>query len=98
MTCIVNLTITIDPAKRTEFLTEFSAVLPVTRAYSGCHGLYLCENDDSGQIEAVSIWESRAHYETYLQWRTDSGVLATFAEKYFTADPTWRFMPELMTF
>jgi len=98
MTCIVNLTISVKSELRAEFLSEFSSLLPVTRAYKGCHWLYLSENADSDTVEAVSKWDSREVYETYLGWREDSGDLGRLASKYFSADPVWKFMPVLMDF
>jgi hypothetical protein len=49
-------------------------------------------------IEAVSKWDSRSAYETYLAWRQESGFLESLADKYFNGDPSWRYMPILMDF
>ena len=98
MTCIVNLSVSVRPELRAEFLHEMSLILPGTKAFAGCHFAYLSENDDSDVIEAVTIWDSRAAYETYLAWRQESGFLGSLAEKYFTDEPSWKFMPVLMDF
>ena len=56
-------------------------ILPDTRAYDGCEGLTIQRNlDDSANIVLVEHWESRAHYEKYLKWRDETGVLAKIGE------------------
>ena len=68
-------------------------VLPDTRNYSGCSALYMTENIDiPNQVEFVSIWDSKEHYDTYLNWRDETGLLAEMAEKYLEADPVFRFL------
>ncbi len=37
--------------------------------------------DDPTDFVIVEQWDTRQHYETYLQWRTDTGVLGNIAEK-----------------
>lgn len=59
----------------------FKEILPDTRAYDGCMGVDVYRNDDDADvIMLVEQWESRAHYERYLAWRTESGMLAQFGE------------------
>ena len=42
--------------------------------------------------------ESREKYDAYLTFREESGELGEFEEKYYTADPQWKYMPMLMDF
>lgn len=98
MSCIVNLTVSINNELRAEFLHDLSVILSATKAYSGCEWLYLSENADNDKIEALSKWESREAYETYLAWRQESGFLGGLAEKYFTDEPVWKYMPVIMDF
>ena len=65
MALIVNITWFVKPEKRTQFVAELSGKLPVTRAYDGCHWLYLANNADSetDRVEAVSMWDSREKYD-----------------------------------
>ena len=98
MACIVNLTVSVKPELRAEFLHELSLILPGTKSYSGCHWVYLCENSDSDKIEAITKWDSREAYDTYLAWRQESGFLGGLGEKYFNGEPSWKFMPVLMDF
>jgi quinol monooxygenase YgiN len=50
--------------------------LPDTRGYDGCLGIRgLSNQDDSNNIVLIEEWESRGHYDRYLQWRTDTGFI-----------------------
>ena len=100
MALIVNITWSINPEKRAQFLAKLSVKLPVTRAYDGCYWLYLADNVEKGDgiVEAVSMWESREKYDSYLDFREESGELANFDSSYYTANPTWKFMPVLIDF
>ncbi|MDA0821642.1 MAG: antibiotic biosynthesis monooxygenase [Proteobacteria bacterium] len=61
----------IDVGKQT-----FKAILPDTRAYDGCAGVDVIENqDEAGNLVLVESWESRAKYEKYLGWRAETGAL-----------------------
>ena len=91
---LANLQLAVKPdqldAMKTRFINE---VLPDTRNYSGCSALYMTENIDiQNQVEFVSIWDSKEHYDTYLNWRDETGLLAEMAEKYLEADPVFRFL------
>ena len=44
------------------------------------------------------MWDSREKYDAYLAFREESGELSEFAEKYYTADPQWKYMTVLMDF
>lgn len=51
-------------------------ILPDTRAYEGCEGITVQRNlDESSQIVLIEHWESRPHYDKYLAWRQETGVL-----------------------
>lgn len=53
--------------------------LPETRAYDGCQSLTAYLNEDDGRtLVIVEYWDSRQHYEKYLAWRTETGVLDEF--------------------
>ena len=100
MALIVNITWHIKPETRAKFLADLSVLLPVTKAFDGCYWIYLAENADAGDgiVEAVSMWESREKYDTYLNFREASGQLSAFEENYYSADPVWKYMPVMMNF
>lgn len=57
-----------------------ASAFPDTRAYEGCRGITAYTSTDDGQsIVFVEFWESKAHYERYLAWRTETGVMAQLA-------------------
>jgi quinol monooxygenase YgiN len=52
-------------------------VLPGSRTYEGCRGMDAYFNtEDGNKMVLVEHWDSRAHHEKYLRWRTETGVMA----------------------
>ncbi len=98
MGIIVNLQLSVKQELRADFLSEFGQIVAVTRAIDACNWLYIVTNDETGQIEAVSHWNSKEDYDSYLQWRQETSFLGPMFEKYFSADPVWRFLPVFMKF
>ena len=50
--------------------------LPATRSYEGCEGLTVHRNvDDTANVVVIERRETRPHYEKYLAWREETGVL-----------------------
>lgn len=57
-----------------------AAAFPDTRAYEGCRGITAYASSDDGRTFVfVEFWESKTHYERYLAWRTETGVMAQLA-------------------
>jgi quinol monooxygenase YgiN len=76
MSVVVLLELQVKPEAVNEVKANFKKLLPETRAYAGCLGLDVYGNmDDSGNIVLYERWESRDHYQKYLAWRTETGVL-----------------------
>lgn len=51
-------------------------IFPETREYDGCRAIDVYFNtEDEDSIVLVEHWDSRAHHEKYLHWRTESGVM-----------------------
>ena len=88
----VNLQLKIKKGLEFEFIDELNILLKETRSYEGCHAVYFIQNqDDTSNLEFCSKWDSKEHYEKYLQWRIDSGVMGEVANKYLDGEPIWRF-------
>jgi quinol monooxygenase YgiN len=52
-------------------------IFPVTRQYDGCRGITAYVGADDGRtIVFVEYWATKGHYERYLAWRTETGVIA----------------------
>jgi quinol monooxygenase YgiN len=51
-------------------------LLPETRAYDGCRGMDVYFNTkNDGTMVVVEHWDSPAHHQKYLGWRTETGVM-----------------------
>ena len=91
MACQVLLEATIKDGYHDRLRARFVELLPDTRSYDGCIYLYIVKDqDDPSKIIIVELWESRAHYEKYLAWRTESGVMDELAT--MLDEPSWRFL------
>lgn len=83
----VHLDLAVDPARIDEFLAFLEPLLPDTRAYAGFRSIdVLVDVDNPGHVVFQEAWESRAHHEKYLAWRTESGALAKLGE-YLNSPP-----------
>ena len=67
------------PGKLDELLATLKAVLPDTRAYDGCRGLDSWLDQERSTIVLTEQWDSFDHYDRYLAWRAETGVLAAAA-------------------
>src|SRR4051794_16984629 len=55
--------------------------LPETRAYEGAERIEAyVDQDNPDRIVVWEKWTDRVHQETYLNWRIETGVLASFLE------------------
>ncbi len=91
MSCTVLLEIQLKPDVIDIAKGAFKELLPDTRAYDGCLGLDVVENQDSpGNLVLIEIWETRAKYEAYLGWRKETGALDQMAEM-CVSEPSIRF-------
>jgi quinol monooxygenase YgiN len=56
-------------------------ILGDTRSYDGCKGITVERNtEDAASIVLIERWESRDHYDKYLGWRQETGVLGQIVE------------------
>ena len=67
------------PGKLDELLATLKAVLPETRDYDGCRGLDSWLDQERSTIVLTEQWDSFDHYDRYLAWRSETGVLAAAA-------------------
>ena len=53
-----------------------------TRAYDGCIDIFVYENqDESANFVLIENWESKAQYDRYLAWRTETGFVEQVISK-----------------
>ena len=88
----VNLQLKVKNGLESEFIEELNIILKETRSYEGCHAVYFIQNqDDPSNLEFFRKWDPKQHYDNYLQWRIDSGVMEEVANKYLDGEPLWRY-------
>jgi quinol monooxygenase YgiN len=76
MAVTVLLELKVKPESVDTLKKLFKEILPDTRAYEGCRELKIYGNqDDAGNVVLVEHWDSRPHYEKYLAWRTETGLV-----------------------
>ena len=61
-------------------LDFLSSILPDTRGFDGCQDLKVYIEGDGEGIVFIEYWESAEHYQRYLSWRTETGVLNQLVE------------------
>ncbi len=94
MAVMVMLEVTAKDGAGNDLLQKFKDILPDTRTYDGCIGVDTYQNQDNPNVLVlVEKWESKPHYEKYLAWRTESGMLGEMAEM-FGAPPSIRYFGE----
>jgi quinol monooxygenase YgiN len=87
MSCQVILELKAKPGCIDKVRAFLRKVLPDTRGYAACITLHAIQNqDDPSTILIVEQWATRQHYEKYLAWRTESGVMNEFVD--LMAGPT----------
>ena len=77
MSTMVLIELAVKPESVDDMKTLMKELLPDTRAYDGCQSVDFYDNTETkGNMVLYEIWDSRAHQERYLQWRSETGTLA----------------------
>ncbi|HSG15350.1 MAG TPA: putative quinol monooxygenase [Anaerolineae bacterium] len=91
MPCHVIVEFQAAPAQAEALKALLKEALPDTRAYDGCQSLSEYHNqEDAGNIVLVESWVSREHYDKYLNWRVESGMLDKVGPL-LTGEPSIRY-------
>jgi quinol monooxygenase YgiN len=92
MSITVIVEFTAQPDKIEDLKAAFKAILPDTRAYDGCEGVTVLQNQEAPEnIVFVETWANRPVYEKYFAWRVESGALAALGEM-VAAPPSIRYL------
>lgn len=76
MSVLVLGEVHVAPERLDEFKVYLREILPDSRAYDGFERIELYEDtEEEGSIIFVEYFESRAHQEKYIAWRTETGVM-----------------------
>ena len=67
------------PGKLDEVVAALKEALPETRAYDGCLGLQSWLDEERSTIVLTEQWVSFDHYDRYLAWRVETGILGEVA-------------------
>ena len=65
--------------KLDDLLAALKQALPETRAYDGCLGLDSWLDEERSTVVLTEQWTSFDHYDRYLAWRAETGVLGAVA-------------------
>ena len=80
MTVNVILEGTLKEGKRENFTGICTEAFKVTRAFDGCQGIELIYNTESPNNWIFNeVWDTKEHYEKYLQFRTEDGTIDAIA-------------------
>ena len=72
----VSLAFHCKPGLGETLLAALAVALVDTRAFDGCRHLEtFVSQDNPDLIVILEDWESRTHYEKYLTWRVETGLM-----------------------
>lgn len=91
MPVIVTLRFSVKSEKAEKFKSLLKSLLPDTRAYEGCHGVSVYQDqDDAGSIYLVESGESKEHQQKYQTWRDESGI-GEVVGPYLACEPRFNY-------
>ncbi len=77
-----------------DFMSYIGDVIGDTRTYDGCEKMTVQVNqDDPTNFLFAERWATRAKYEAYLAWRTETGAIEKIAGM-VDGDPSIRYFDE----
>lgn len=80
MSVTVILEMKAKPEEVKNLIGTFQQALSDTRAYAGNEGIELFQSqEDPTSMFLHETWESKEHYQKYLAWRTETGVMDALA-------------------
>ncbi len=84
----------VKSGSREDMISLMREILPDTRAYDGCQGVKFHTNLDApDDMTLVEYWDSKAHYERYLAWRVETGVLGKIGSL-LSGEPSIRYFDQ----
>lgn len=91
MSLMVLLEAPVKSEEVSNMKTYLAQILPDTRAYDGCRGIdAYFDTQDGSKLVLVEHWDSRAHHQKYVAWRTETGVMARLGGM-LAGPPSMRF-------
>ena len=75
MTVLVFVDLKPQQSEVENMINYLKEVAPDTRSFEGCQDINIYQEDDGIGVVMVEHWDSKAHYEKYLAWRVETGVM-----------------------
>ena len=80
MTVLVNLEIPVKKERIEDFFNYLRDILVDTRAYEGCIRLETYHDMENSKVLLIEEWEKIENQESYMQWRTETGLVEALEE------------------
>ncbi len=84
-----------DPALAEEFIEFMSRGLSVTRGFEGCRLVEVSVTEDKKDVVVYQKWQSKGHYDAYMQFRSQKNVLKPMMDKCCAIPPLTAFHADL---
>ncbi len=75
MATLVFVDLKPKPSELDSMLSYIREIIADTRSFDGCHEMLLYLEGEGEGVMFVERWESQAHYDKYLAWRIETGVM-----------------------
>ena len=80
MSVLVNLEIPVKKERIEDFFNYLRDILVDTRAYEGCIRLETYYDMENSKVLLIEEWEKIENQESYMQWRTETGLVEALEE------------------
>ena len=80
MSVLVNLEIPVKKERIEDFFNYLRDILVDTRAYEGCIRLETYHDMEDSKVLLIEEWEKIENQESYMQWRTETGLVEALTE------------------
>lgn len=80
MSVLVNLEIPVKKERIEDFFNYLRDILVDTRAYEGCIRLETYHDMENSKVLLIEEWEKIENQESYMQWRTETGLVEALDE------------------
>lgn len=89
----VTLALTLKPEAADDFCAGLPAAIEATAAYPGFGSIRIVR--DGARVMFIETWDSEAHYDAYIAWRTEIGMMDAMAQ-IIAAPPEKNVWPALV--
>ena len=80
MSVLVNLEIPVKKERIEDFFNYLRDILVDTSAYEGCIRLETYHDMENSKVLLIEEWEKIENQESYMQWRTETGLVEALEE------------------